>query len=164
MTEQDLYELPKGVRERFQAIPDGQFDEVPEVVELRGQLAGLESQQKLSAHASHNLRLQIEELEQRRASCGLEIKRLHANRPRQIADALLAGNDLDEDWATLQRIGRLQHFIDGVALAQPELNLRFDRNHSNTVYLVSQIDGTAEALRSLLDRLKLAEAERQTFS
>lgn len=164
VTEQDLFELPRGVRERFQAIPDETFYSHPDVAASRDHLAGLEASHRKAAEVTHQIRTQIVELESRRDACRLEVQRLADLRPRQIADLLLADKDLEADRAAVAEIEKLQHFATAVDLARPALDRKLHQASEATRQIVSSIDGETDHIRGLIDRLKLAEAERLAYA
>lgn len=161
MTEHEIYELPLGVRERFKQIPDEAFYYHPEVAATQTRLAELEAKQRTAAEKCHLMRTKIAEAEAMRDDCRQESLRLKDLRPGQITNMLLAGGDLAEDLKAVEEIERLQHFAAAVDLAKPQLERLVHKASEETRYVVSQIDGETEHLRGLIDRLKLAEAERQ---
>jgi hypothetical protein len=164
MTEHEIYELPLGVRERFRQIPNDAFDDHPEVAASRARLAELEEKHRVQVGKVHRVITEIAEIEARRDACRLESLRLNNLRPQQIADALLAGDDLADDMKSVEEIERLQHFAAAVDLAKPHLDRLLRRENEATRHIVSDLDGENDHLRGVIDNLKLAEAERQAVA
>lgn len=165
MTDADLYELPMAVRNRFQEIPDEHFADHPQVAEIRAQLDALEVEHRQAAQRSHTLTAKLSELIAQAELARSEALRLNDTRPRRLADSLLSGDQvLEQDQTTLAQINGLHHFSDAVALATPQIERLIAQASANTRQIVSSMEGLQDAYRGLLDKLKLAEAERQAYA
>lgn len=162
MTDHELFALPKGVRELFQSIPDSKFDDDHEIRALRKQLDHLEKLHRRDSGAHRQLHERVVEFEQRRDACRLEVRRLSDTRPGLIAGLIASGaDDLAADREVVEQIAKLQHFVDAVDLAKSALEAKLRSAASDTRLVVNQQDGIEDQIRGVLDRLKLAEAERQ---
>lgn len=165
MTESDLYELPLAVRSRFQAIPDSDFDDHPEVTEMRARLEALEEQHREAVAAHVKLTTQLRGLQTQAEWARGEASRLNDGRARRLTEILLSGDhDLTQDRSVLEQIGELHHFSDAVAVAVPQIEKAIPQAANSTRQTVSSMEGLQDALRGLLDKLKLAEAERQAYA
>lgn len=170
ISEQELFELPRGLRERFEALPDSHFASHPEVAELRARLDDVEAQHREAAEAHHKLANQIRGLEGQAEWARSEAARLADGRPRRLAEIFISGDhDMSADRAVLAQIADLHHFSDAVELVYPkdpnrrpasEMARREVQAANATRHIVSEMNGLQDAYRGLLDRLKLAEAER----
>lgn len=165
MTEQELFELPRGVRERFREMSDEQFADHPEVASLRARLADLEAEHREAAARHHKLTNQKRGLEHQAEWARGEAARLADSRPRRLAEILLSGDhDLAQDRSTLAQIADLHHFSDVVALAMPQVVRIIGQSEAATRQIVQSMEGLDDAYRGLLDKLKLAEAERLAYA
>lgn len=174
ISEQDLLSLPRGVQERFREMPDHHFYKHPEVVELRERLETLEVARQQAAHRHHKMTVQIGELEKRAEGARVEAARLNDGRARRLADILLSGDhDLTQDRSAISQVNDLLHFAEAVEAVYPkhpdrrpasELARRLAKASTETRSIVQQMDGVNDALRDVIDRLKLAEAERLAYA
>lgn len=165
ISEQELFEMPRGVRERFQAFSDDDFASHPEIATLRARLAELEAEHREAATMHHGLNVRLRGLQNHAEWARGEALRLNEGRARRLAEILLSGDhDLAQDRAVLAQIAELHHFSDAVTVALPQIERTIAQASSNTRQIVSSQQGLEDALRGLLDRLKLAEPERQAYA
>ena len=163
MNEQEFRELPRALRECFQALTDEQFANHPEVIKAQQCVAAAETVHRASAETAHRLRTRRAQVEVLGDTCRKHAAELHENRLLQIADALaVTGVDVLVD-ADAKLAGQVEHLwlvAEAVPVALTNIDLQIKEASRRTLSASEDFLGATEALRGTLDELKLDEARR----
>lgn len=164
MTENEYRELPRGVRERFKDIPDTDFEGHPEVVAAREQLAEAEKRHRQAAEAASQARTRKAQIENLVGVVREARNTKHATRRQLVADVLaFEGTDTQITFDTRIRddIERMDLILESAPMAIAHLDNRLVELNRRIQAAARDCSDADTALRSTLDKLKLAEAWRQ---
>lgn len=158
-----IKQLVPAVRDRFHSIPDNLFDDVPEVIKLREELAFAKNAHCEAVKAHDKVREVIAD-----SAKGADIARqmladLEAGRGYALAVAFVNGDvDFADDERTQDELHALRTTIERVTLARPGLErILMDRYGD----MEAAADPVREATRKLsdgIDELKLDLARNQS--
>lgn len=163
MTETELNKQPATVRLHFAQIGDA---DLPETAEIRDRLARVaeakdQHAQKVAAYQ------RLQEVQQRAnqlaATLRAQAEQLQADRPAQIAEMLIAGEDIGEDEKTLAHLETIVHRIAALELAAPVLAKKMSVALADTVNAADRVSSADADLRQRRDEQRLAEARRRAF-
>lgn len=161
MNENERKALTPSLRDHWDSIPADYFDGLPDVIAAR---AAVERATKPLAEKQAAVIEITECLNRHQQKCAAnreEISRIDSGRALALCTALLAGDDVMADFREQERRRGLDHFVEAVTLAMPELE-RKQRELSNQVgNVVRGIDDANDNLKKILDQLRLAEAKRR---
>ena len=156
MTENEIRDLPTHIRERFRNIDDVAFDDHPQVVTARERLE--------IADTAHRLRTRRTQVEAFRDKVALLRQELRETRLQTMADALIVSG-LDVNIAADNGIrDQIEHFnliIESTPLALANIDDQLIELHRRVQHRAADVSNADDALRGLLDTLKLEEAQRQ---
>jgi len=164
MTENEYRELPRGVRERFNDIPDADFDDHPEVVAAREQLIDAETRHRQAAEAASQARTRKVQIENLVGVVREARNTKHATRRQLVADALaVQGTDVPLAFDTELRddIERMDLIIESAPIAIANLDAHLVELNRRIQTAARDCSDADTALRATLDKLRLAEAWRQ---
>lgn len=164
MTENEYRELPRGVRERFNDIPDTDFDDHPEVVAAREQLIEAETWHRQAAEAASQARTRKVQIENLVGVVREARNTKHATRRQLVADALaVQGTDVPLAFDTELRddIERMDLIIESAPIAIANLDAHLVELNRRIQTAARDCSDADTALRATLDKLRLAEAWRQ---
>lgn len=156
----ELNELPRGVRERFRDLKDDAFSNHPKVIAARERLDEHQEQHADCVERVTALKQRVEQLLVRQRNARLELQAVADSRQKLIAEALIDGDDLSADRAAKERCIQLEHLIEAIDLGMPEIRRKLDRMLESTRTAAISLQADEDHLRGLLDELKLTEAQR----
>jgi hypothetical protein len=162
VTDQELFELPRSVREHFQALKDAQFEKDPDVVAARARLAECRKQHAANTSKITAFRARMDQLQAQQRDAQRELAATVDSRSKVFADAFLAEKDpLAADAVVVERIRSLEQRIAAIDKGLPHIQRAFNRLMEAARSSAMQEDGGLDHLRGVTDRLKLAEAWRR---
>ena len=164
MTENEIRDLPTHIRERFRNIDDVAFDDHPQVVTARERLEIADTAHREAAETAHRLRTRRTQVEAFRDKVALLRQELRETRLQTMADALIVSG-LDVNIAADNGIrDQIEHFnliIESTPLALANIDDQLIELHRRVQHRAADVSNADDALRGLLDTLKLEEAQRQ---
>lgn len=163
MTEIELNELPRGVRERFADIKDAQFDGHPLVMAARERLDEHQDRHADCVETTTVFRSRIDQLLQQQREARDQLKVIADSRRKIIAEALLAGDDLSTDLKARAKCAELEHRIEAIDLGMPVIRQHFDRAVEACRNAAISLQADEEHIRGVIDELKLEEAKRLAY-
>lgn len=163
MTEIELNELPRGVRERFADIKDAQFDDHPLVMAARERLDEHQDRHAECVERVIKIKTRIEQLRSKQVDAREELKAISERRPELIATLLQAGDDLSADRKAKARIDELSYFLEATDKGLPALNKYLDKEAEACRNAAISLQADEEHIRGVLDELKLEEAKRLAY-
>ena len=161
MTDQELKQQPKSVRETFELIHDSEVDGDAQIVELRLQLKAALARFDL-ANAEHDrLRSLVSDLQRDIDQAKLGIEEIDEQRVEAIAKALIDGNDFSDDDALIARRLDLERLVERLTIARPAIE-REQRERERAMEFARRPCSTIEdSINERRDELKLQEARRR---
>lgn len=161
MTDQELFELPRSVREHFQSLKDSQFADHPDVVAAEERLQERRRQHAANTSKISAFRLRIDQLLTQQRNVRIELAATADSRGEVFAKAFLAEQDpVAADSKVAERMRSLDQAILAIDKGMPHIQVAFNRLLEAGRTTAMQEEGDKDHLRGVIDRLKLAEAWR----
>ena len=161
MNDAFIRNLAPAIRDRFRAIPDGHFDDVPEVIELRAELASAKKAHSVANMAYDRVRVVIEGVGKSADVARSMLAELEAGRGYGLAVAFVNGDvAFDDDERTVREIHALRLTIERVGLARPGLERILGEKSGELDVVAGNLLGATKKLTDKIDELKLDLAYR----
>jgi hypothetical protein len=161
MNDAFIKNLAPAVRDRFHSIPDGHFDDVPEVIELRAELASAKKAHSVVLKEHDKIRAAIADAGRTADTARQMLGDLEAGRGYALAVALVNGDvDFDDDERTVREIHALRLTIERVGLARPGLERILGERLGELEDAAGTVLEKTRKLTDKIDELKLDLAYR----
>ena len=164
MTENEIRDLPTHIRERFRNIDDAAFDDHPQVVAARERQDIANTAHREAAETAHRLRTRRTQVEAFRDEVALMRQELRETRLQTMADALIVSVldvNIAADESIRDQIERFDSIIESTPLALANIDEQLIELHRRVQHRAADVSNADDALRGLVDALKLEEAQRQ---
>jgi hypothetical protein len=164
MTENEIRDLPTHIRERFRNIDDAAVDDHPQVVAARERLDIANTDHREAAETAHRLRTRRTQVEAFRDNVALMRQDLRETRLQTMAAALIVSVldvNIAADEGIRDQIERFDSIIESTPLALANIDDQLIELHRRVQHRAADVSNADDALRGLVDALKLEEAQRQ---
>lgn len=161
MTEEELMQQPRNVREEFENILDSQIDADEQIVELKTDLKAALANSRSVNEQHDRVRSILGNLQVEIDQAKLAIEQIDSERSEVIAASLIDGSDFSNDDELLAHRLDLQRFVERMTIVRPALE-RHQRQKYRAIELASNPCTTLEdQINHRRDELKLHEARRR---
>lgn len=161
MTDQELKQQPKAVREAFEQIHDSEVDGDAQIVELKLKLKAALAKFD-SANAEHDrLRSLVGDLQRDIDQAKLGIEDINEQRVEVIAKSLIDGDDFSADNELIARRLDLERLVERLTIARPAIERQQRERERAMEFARRPCSNIEDQINERRDELKLPEARRR---
>lgn len=161
MTNEELRNETRSVREEFDNIPDASIDSDPQITEWKSELEALRANVRVMNERNDRARAVLASLQGKIDVARNGIEQINSQRAEVIATALIEGSDFSGDAELLDLRSDLEQGIERLTIARPALEKR-QRSLAREAEIASNpCTQLEDRINSRRDALKLQEARRR---
>lgn len=167
MTENELKQQPRSVREEFESIKNSEVDDDPQLINLKTRLHDATAKRCEAQEAHDNTRDCLEWLPGAIAKVESQIEQIKARRAVAIADALLAEKEVDQqpnfsgDDELLAELRSAELYLERLRLSVAGIQQQEKLARRATEIASGPCVTLENSIATRRDQLKLAEARRR---